>query len=109
METNYLVAHLGGLDDCVEQGFVQSAALRRKSNACSRRLIEDLPPCGGFVINVAGSLPPILKLFVADDQEIDGDIERANDWRTISANRSAGFSSTTMISKSLFGAASPLA
>ena len=53
--------------------------MRRKSKACSRRLIEDLPACGGFVINVAGSLPPVLKLFVADNQEIEGDIERANE------------------------------
>lgn len=46
----------------------KASALRRKSKACSRRLIEYLPPCGGFVMNVAGSLPPVLKLLVADAQ-----------------------------------------
>ena len=38
-----------------------------------------LPSRGGFVINVAGNFPPVLKLFVADNQEINGDIERANE------------------------------
>ena len=36
-------------------------------------------PCGGFVIDVAGGAPPVLKLLVADNQEIDSDIERANE------------------------------
>ena len=51
--------------------------MRRKRKACSRRLIEGLPLCGGFVVNVTWRLPPVLKHFVADDQEVDGDIERA--------------------------------
>jgi hypothetical protein len=36
-------------------------------------------PCGGFVIDVARSVPPVLKLLVADDEEIDGDIKGANE------------------------------
>ena len=53
--------------------------MRRKRIVCSRRFIEDLPAGGGFVINVTGSVPPILKLLVADNEEVDGDIERANE------------------------------
>jgi len=54
-------------------------ALRRRSTACSRRLTEDLPPCGGLVIQIAGSLPPVLKVLVVDNEEIEGDIKQANE------------------------------
>jgi hypothetical protein len=55
------------------------AALRRKSSACSRRFIEDLPLVGGFVINVTWGVPPILKLFVANHKEVNGNIEGAKE------------------------------
>src|ERR1017187_8552529 len=49
--------------------------LWKQAGACSRRFIQDLPLGGSFVVDVARSVRPILKVFVTDNQKIDGHIE----------------------------------
>lgn len=74
VEADDLVAYFAGLKDASSNAS-SWAALRRKSSACSRRFIQDLPLGGSFVVDVAGSVPPILKVIVTDNQEIDGHVE----------------------------------
>jgi hypothetical protein len=47
------------------------------SRDCSRCFIQQLPFCGGFVVNVTGRSSPVLEFLVADYQEIDCQIERS--------------------------------
>ena len=66
------------LDKRVESLTAPPLAIRplwKQAGACPRRFIQDLPLGGSFVVDVARSVPPILKVFVTDNQKIDGHIE----------------------------------